>query len=81
MIDRRHGLEIPRHTRTQRFLGLQVVYQTVNARCRVQEEDVGKLDEAQEVFHVAVRSRDRAVGAEPVSCEFRVGVVGKTWMG
>lgn len=41
MIDRRHSLEIPRHTLTQRFLGLQVVHQTVNARCRVQKEDIG----------------------------------------
>ena len=56
MIDRRHGLEIPRHSLPQGLLCLELVYQSVDARRRVEEEDIGQCDEAEEVCHVAVCS-------------------------
>ena len=70
MVDRRHGLEIPRHPLPQGLLCLEFVYQSVDARRRVEEEDIGQCDEAEEIGHVAVCSRDGAVGTEPVPCEF-----------
>ena len=55
MIDRRHGLEVLCHTLFKRFLSLQVVPQSMNARCRVQEEDIGQRDEAEKICQIAVR--------------------------